>query len=803
MAKVSINIIKDWFKNQMKPPQEQFWSWLDSFWHKDEPIPQSAVENLVTTLQKKADLVNGVVPESQLPFSVVTSEVITLGSVELIDNKTYLRLHSSGANKVRVKGKLITRTFQNKWTITPIVADGVKVLRGYAVKNNDDFLLAEGAELPTYEEPEIPEDALEIFKITMRSSGNVIEQTESGLKYIAEDGWKNLTIDNDTGVYLTMNSPQSSFEINVTESSVTPKILGLFTQTGINLWDGKPLVLWNNSSKTIQLPVESQTISLLPFESATALKPGDFSIIKIYHGKLIALKLPSDPFKLDKPLTPNNTADRVVLGNGSTKPLSELGSLPSGGNDDEVLIKAGTTGIWSSFVKGIEFLGNAWLKLKLISFQGYTIAQKNAIASPQEGMLIYQNESPKGFQKYEGGAWTAIGSNISNADLSNVSARTFTQGNSFTWNTGGFGYFWKGLVDKTGNAAYSKSLIIHPTTGETVTRDFADPAATTLAVQNANATQKTAMRTALLGTATPANPVLQDASSRFIQPGVNLIDLIGLNLTLLDPTFLWIEKPDLTKVFATNFYNVSGTVVTSVWDIPADLPNGNYSIKIQNGVTVQGLSNAVFTKVDSIVPTTLTASNWKRAVRKLDDGITDANTWNGSNTAADNILSITSMGINGTLNQTGVIAKYQNIFLGSKDWDFDIMLQSTAGTTNALDWSTLIGLTETTHADFNNVENIIKNNYVMESTATSIRLNSSNAPILTGGNPGQFWWIYFSKVGDKLYVRMYNKNNMSNFQYWQYSINTSKDYALYFAGLGFPGSANTIKTFWITARIMN
>ena len=140
MPKVSINIIKDWFKNQMKPPQEQFWAWLDSFWHKDEPIPQSAVKDLITTLQKKADLVNGVVPEEQLPFSVVTSEVITLGAVELIDTKTYLRLHSSGANKVRVKGKLITRTFQNQWTITPIVADGVKVLRGYAVKNNDDFL---------------------------------------------------------------------------------------------------------------------------------------------------------------------------------------------------------------------------------------------------------------------------------------------------------------------------------------------------------------------------------------------------------------------------------------------------------------------------------------------------------------------------------------------------------------------------------------------------------------------------------------------------------------------------------------
>lgn len=42
--------IKDWFRTGLKPTQTQFWTTWDSFWHKDTPIPQSAVQNLENTL---------------------------------------------------------------------------------------------------------------------------------------------------------------------------------------------------------------------------------------------------------------------------------------------------------------------------------------------------------------------------------------------------------------------------------------------------------------------------------------------------------------------------------------------------------------------------------------------------------------------------------------------------------------------------------------------------------------------------------------------------------------------------------
>ena len=55
MAKTAINIIKKWFKTGSKPTQDQFWSWQDSYWHKDEIIPQENIQNLSTTLSSKAD----------------------------------------------------------------------------------------------------------------------------------------------------------------------------------------------------------------------------------------------------------------------------------------------------------------------------------------------------------------------------------------------------------------------------------------------------------------------------------------------------------------------------------------------------------------------------------------------------------------------------------------------------------------------------------------------------------------------------------------------------------------------------
>ncbi|MBL7868894.1 MAG: hypothetical protein JNM71_12840 [Flavobacterium lindanitolerans] len=52
----SLSTILDWFRTGKKPTQTQFWATFQSFWHKEEPIPQSAVQNLTQTLSNKAEL---------------------------------------------------------------------------------------------------------------------------------------------------------------------------------------------------------------------------------------------------------------------------------------------------------------------------------------------------------------------------------------------------------------------------------------------------------------------------------------------------------------------------------------------------------------------------------------------------------------------------------------------------------------------------------------------------------------------------------------------------------------------------
>ena len=51
----NINTIKNWFKTNLKPTQAQFWAWLDSYWHKDEQIPITKIEDISNILNNKAD----------------------------------------------------------------------------------------------------------------------------------------------------------------------------------------------------------------------------------------------------------------------------------------------------------------------------------------------------------------------------------------------------------------------------------------------------------------------------------------------------------------------------------------------------------------------------------------------------------------------------------------------------------------------------------------------------------------------------------------------------------------------------
>lgn len=55
MATTDKNTLRNWFLTGLKPLQAQFHAWMDSYWHKDETIPQSSISNLTTVLNAKAE----------------------------------------------------------------------------------------------------------------------------------------------------------------------------------------------------------------------------------------------------------------------------------------------------------------------------------------------------------------------------------------------------------------------------------------------------------------------------------------------------------------------------------------------------------------------------------------------------------------------------------------------------------------------------------------------------------------------------------------------------------------------------
>jgi hypothetical protein len=55
MAITGRNTLKGWFLRGMKPLASQFADWIDSFWHKEEPIPMQSIQGLNQAMDSKLD----------------------------------------------------------------------------------------------------------------------------------------------------------------------------------------------------------------------------------------------------------------------------------------------------------------------------------------------------------------------------------------------------------------------------------------------------------------------------------------------------------------------------------------------------------------------------------------------------------------------------------------------------------------------------------------------------------------------------------------------------------------------------
>lgn len=383
--------------------------------------------------------------------------------------------------------------------------------------------------------------------------------------------------------------------------------------------------------------------------------------------------------------------------------------------------------------------------------------------------------------------WVAgVMENIANTDLSNISARIFTQGNTFTWNTAGFFHYLKGLVDRTGNAAYTKVVVVHPSTGEMVTRDFSDPQATTLAVQNASAGQKAIMKNSLFGVTTPATPLINLMIAYFNPKSEDVwLFASGVNVTPLDPFACWIEDALGNKCYAISVYGISTATLQLKFNFPIFFPDGEYQVKFNYGlfptiVALQGISIYDKTIVDYKVDIPVSDFMIKgRAGYILNNNsiILGTNTFriamnNTSYPTADSSLENA--------------VKTTNVFKGSKDWTINLSILHIQNqdpiTVDKV--HPFILLSETSDASFNNVSDIIQN-YILLKT-DGYYTNTINNQRISPGSVGSVVEFTIRKTGNK--VSFFIGKESVSF-YSELTIDTTKDYALVAIESRYPGQS--------------
>ncbi|MFC2481207.1 MAG: hypothetical protein ACFNS7_00075 [Capnocytophaga granulosa] len=132
-----ISTLKRRFANFLKPTQEHFWAWMDSYWHKDENIPMNKVEGLSTALEgtASAEQLRNHLTDSQAHSGLFDRKVDKEAGKTLTSNdytNEEKRTNQANAQK-RVVGITVTGDVDKIITLT--FADGTAIQAPFTDKD--------------------------------------------------------------------------------------------------------------------------------------------------------------------------------------------------------------------------------------------------------------------------------------------------------------------------------------------------------------------------------------------------------------------------------------------------------------------------------------------------------------------------------------------------------------------------------------------------------------------------------------------------------------------------------------------
>ena len=132
-----ISTLKRRFANFLKPTQEHFWAWMDSYWHKDENIPMNKVEGLSTALEgtASAEQLRNHLTDSQAHSGLFDRKVDKEAGKTLTSNdytNEEKRTNQANAQK-RVVGLTVTGDVDKIITLT--FADGTAIQAPFTDKD--------------------------------------------------------------------------------------------------------------------------------------------------------------------------------------------------------------------------------------------------------------------------------------------------------------------------------------------------------------------------------------------------------------------------------------------------------------------------------------------------------------------------------------------------------------------------------------------------------------------------------------------------------------------------------------------